>query len=313
MPESRGCFRKADAWHDVHAVSALTGSARWEGIRRAKPRRLAGIQLANMARLRQHWPEYLLEGVALGTFMISATVFTTLFQHPASPLSALVRQLPAMRLPLGAAMGLTAIALIYSPIGRRSGAHMNPAVTITFLRLGKIAAADAVGYALGQFAGGLTGLAIAVGLLAGLPSDPSVNFVATVPGPAGTLPAFGAEAAMSFGMMLAVLWTSGNPRWARYTGITAGCLVAMFITLEAPISGMSLNPARTLGSALLAHTADSLWIYFTAPPLGMLVAAELFVRTRGLTCVRCANLYHHSGTRCIFNCGCEPVPMETPA
>jgi aquaporin Z len=266
-----------------------------------------------MTRLRLHWPEYLLEGVALGAFMMSATIFTTLFQHPASPLSTIVRQLPAMRLPLGAAMGLTAVALIYSPIGRRSGAHMNPAVTLTFLRLGKIAAADAVGYVLGQFAGGLLGIAIAVGLLAGLPSDPSVNFVATVPGPAGTLPAFGAETAMSFGMMLTVLWTSGHPRWARYTGIIAGCLVALFITVEAPLSGMSLNPARTLGSALLAHTADSLWIYFTAPPLGMLVAAELYVRTSGLARVRCAKLYHRSGSRCIFNCGCEPVPTETHA
>jgi aquaporin Z len=243
--------------------------------------------------------------------MISATVFTTLFQHPRSPISAFVQQLPVMRLPMGIAMGLTAIALIYSPIGRRSGAHMNPAVTLTFLRLGKIAAGDAAGYVVAQFAGGLAGVAVAVALLAGLPSDPSVNFVATVPGPDGTLPAFAAEAAMSFALMLAVLWTSAHSRRARYTGVAAGCLVALFIVLEAPLSGMSLNPARTLGPALFAHVGRSLWIYFTAPPLGMLLAAELFVRTHGFSGIRCAKLYHRDGTRCIFHCSCGSTPMES--
>jgi len=264
-------------------------------------------------RLRQHWPEYLLEAVALGAFMISATAFTTLFQHPASPLSRIVQQLPLMRLPMGLAMGLTAIALIYSPIGRRSGAHMNPAVTVTFLRLGKIAPADAAGYVVGQFVGAFAGAAVAVVLLAGLPADPAVNFVATIPGSAGRMPAFAAEATMSFALMLAVLWISGEPRRARYTGLAAGCLVAVFIVIEAPLSGMSLNPARTLASALLAHRVDSLWIYFTAPPIGMLLAAEFFLRTHGLACVRCAKLQHTDGTRCIFNCGSGSSAMETHA
>ena len=89
----------------------------------------------------------------------------------------------------------------------------------------------------------------------------------------------------------------------RFTGVIAGALVATFITLEAPLSGMSMNPARTFGSALPGRVWDALWIYFTAPPLGMLLASELYVRTRGAGAVICAKFHHHNNKRCIFNCG----------
>ena len=83
----------------------------------------------------------------------------------------------------------------------------------------------------------------------------------------------------------------------------AGALVATYITLEAPLSGMSMNPARTFGPAILTHTARSLWIYFTAPLLGMLLAAEFYVRIHGRAHVKCAKLHHPFDVRCIFTCG----------
>ena len=101
--------------------------------------------------LREHWPEYAIEGWALGMFMVSASAVATLLEYPASPLHAAVPS-PHTRLAIaGVAMGLTAIALIHSPWGRRSGAHMNPAVTLTFWRLGKIKRWDAVFYVAAQF------------------------------------------------------------------------------------------------------------------------------------------------------------------
>ena len=99
-----------------------------------------------------------------------------------------------------------------------------------------------------------------------------------------------------------ILNISNTRNLARYTGLFAGALVATYIALESPISGMSMNPARTFGSAYSAHIWTALWIYFTAPPLGMLLAAELYVRLRGARRVYCAKLHHANSQRCIFRC-----------
>lgn len=264
-----------------------------------------------MQNQTRHWPEYLIEAACLGLFMVSAAGFATLFRHPSSPFAAAVASMRPIgqRLLMGVAMGLTAAAIIYSPLGRRSGAHMNPAVTLTFLRLRKIERRDAAAYVAAQFTGGTAGIGAALWFLRGLPAHPAINYVATVPGAAGELAAFTAETAISFGMMLLVLSTSNIARLARFTGALAGVLIAAYITIEDPLSGMSMNPARTLAPALLAHTGRSLWIYFIAPPLGMLLAAELFIRVAGAQRVRCAKLYHPAGGRCIFRC----QSMEHPA
>ncbi len=104
--------------------------------------------------LHEHWPEYLIEAGALGTFMVSACVFAILLFHPASfAVHAIPAQMPRLLL-MGLAMGGTLVGIVYSPFGKRSGAHMNPAVTLTFLSLGKVAPWDAVFYVAAQFLGG---------------------------------------------------------------------------------------------------------------------------------------------------------------
>jgi aquaporin Z len=203
---------------------------------------------------------------------------------------------------MGLAMGLTAIALIYSPWGRRSGAHFNPSVTLAFYRLGKVAGWDAVFYGVAQVVGGVAGLLLAAALTWGAVADPTIRYVATVPGPPGAGVAFAAEALISFGLMTVVLAMASRPRLARLTGLGAGVLVATWITLEAPLSGMSMNPARTLASALSANLWTAFWVYLVAPPLGMLLAAELHVR-RARRRVPCAKLDHAGRQRCIFRCG----------
>ena len=263
-----------------------------------------------MARLlesfKAHWPEYAIEAAGIAAFMVSALAFTALLEHPGSPArQALPDPLPRRAL-MGVAMGATAIALVYSPWGQRSGAHFNPALTFTFFRLGKISGADALGYGAAQFAGAIAGV-LGTKLVLGAVADPHVRFAVTVPGAPGEIPAFAGEIAISFGLMLAVLCASNAPRIARFTGLLCGVLIATYITLEAPISGMSMNPARTLGSAAGAAHFASLWIYFTAPPLGMLLAAETYVRLAGAARVHCAKLHHQNRHRCIFRCGYHPA------
>jgi aquaporin Z len=133
-------------------------------------------------------------------------------------------------------------------------------------------------------------------------SDPTVSYVVTVPGSSGLLAAAAAELAISAGMMLAVLYFSNHEQLNRYTGIFAGLLVTTYITLESPISGMSMNPARTFGSALPSGIWNSFWVYLTMPPLGMLAAAELYLWRKGREAVRCCKLHHHNDERCVF-CG----------
>ena len=252
--------------------------------------------------LEEHWPEYLAEALGLGFFMVSACVFGTLLGHPGSPAARAIPDGLARRLLMGLAMGLTAVALIYSPWGRRSGAHLNPATTLTFWRLGKVAGPDAAWYVLAQVLGGIAGVLAAALFIGPALADPSVDYVATVPGSGGIAPAFWAEVIITFVLMTVVLRVSNTARLAAYTGIFAGALVAAYITLEAPVSGMSMNPARSLASALPAGAWTALWIYFLAPPIGMLLAAELYVRRHGLARVFCAKLHHDSVSRCIFHC-----------
>ena len=263
----------------------------------------AGISVADMNQPGRHWPEYLIEAVSLALFMVSAAAFATLLQHPSSPLAVWQAGSVTRRILMGAAMGATAAALVYSPLGKRSGAHLNPAITLSYWRLGKITLPDALGYVIAQFAGGAIGIVAATWLLGGLPAHPSVNYVATVPGALGVAPAFGAELAISFVMMTTVLIVSNSARFSSLTGLSAGVVVALCIVLEAPLSGTSMNPARTLGSNLLARSVDALWVYFLAPPLGMLAATEVFMWHRSALGVRCAKLHHALGVRCIFRCG----------
>jgi aquaporin Z len=263
------------------------------------------------AALREHWPEYLIEAGGIGAFMLSALGFTTLLEHPASPLHGSLPEPALRRALMGLAMGATAVTLVYSPFGKRSGAHFNPALTLAFFRLGKVAGADALFYGAAQIFGAAAGVWLAARALGPLAAHPQVRFAVTLPGPPGAGVAFAAELAISFGLMLAVLAASNQPRTARFTGLFCGLLVAIYIAVEAPLSGMSMNPARTLGSAAGARHFASLWIYFTAPPLGMLLAAELYPRLRGARSVRCAKLHHQNQELCIFRCGYAMSPGET--
>jgi aquaporin Z len=249
---------------------------------------------------REHWPEYAIEAALLGAFMVSACFFSVVLFYPEWPAARALPDPFARRVLMGLAMGSTAVALNYSGWGKRSGAHYNPAVTLAFTRLGKVAPGDAAAYVAAQFTGAVLGVMIARFLVQPMLANEQVHFAVTKPGMSGIAIAFVAEALISFVLMTVVLVATNQRKLARYTGLFAGLLVATFITFEAPLSGMSMNPARTVGSAFWAGDWTALWIYFTAPPLGMLLAAELYLRRRGAQGVFCAKLHHGNNTRCIF-------------
>ena len=151
---------------------------------------------------------------------------------------------------------------------------------------------------LAQFAGGAAGTLLLAALFGERFTLPPIAAVATLPGSWGELAAFAAEVAIAFVLMTTVLTANASARLMRWTGVCAGALVALYIAFEAPVSGMSLNPARSVASALPSGIWHGIWIYLTAPALGMLLAAELHVRRGRRT--PCAKLHHNTTGRCIF-------------
>ena len=255
------------------------------------------------ASLRLHWPEYLMEAGEMSLFMFCTCSFATLLQHPASPVRHIFVSGIVRRALMGLAIGATVIALIMSPWGKRSGGHLNPAMTFAFYRLGKIAPWDALFYGMAQFSGATSGVALATFLLRGAPGDGTVRYAVTAPGVYGAAVAFAAELAISFILMITVLLVTNHERLARYTPYFVGSLYALNITFETPLSGMSMNPARTFGPAAYGGYWHTLWIYFVAPTIGMLVAAMVFLRARHAAPPYCAKLHHANNKRCIFHHG----------
>ena len=190
----------------------------------------------------------------------------------------------------------TSIAVVYSPLGRRSGGHLNPSVTAGFTFLGKLHWWGAAIYVASQIAGAVLGAALVLAIWGNWAR--TVHDGATIPGHLGAVGAFAAELTCTFALVTAILHCVDRPRLSRFTPIVAGLLVATVVVIESPLSNTSLNPARSLGPAIFGGVFNSLWVYLVAPPIGGLLAAYAFRRGRGA--VPCAKLVHPEGAPCTF-------------
>jgi aquaporin Z len=174
-------------------------------------------------------------------------------------------------------MGATALFIFYSPFTSPSGSHINPAVTATFLRLGRICPWDALFYTLFQCLGGIGAVYLMAILLGHSLTDPPVHYAVTIPGKYGQAPAAILEFLIAFLTMTMVLFTTEHAQWKKYTRVLAASLVCIYVIVAGPVSGFGMNPARSLASALPAHQWTSFWIYGIIPFAGMLTASECFL------------------------------------
>jgi aquaporin Z len=268
----------------------------------SSPQSSPGSSSASAAVFQRHWPLFIDEAAELAIFMISACFFTVWLFDPAYPALHWIPNPAVRRLLMGFAMGITAVLIIHSPMGKRSGAHFNPSITLTYFRLRKIGRWDALFYVLFQFIGGAVGVGISKAFLGRALAAPSVDYAVTIPGVYGTYAAFGAEFLMAALLMGVVLWFSNRPPVAKYTSYLVGILITFYILLFAPVSGFSINPARTTGSAIFANTWTALWLYFLAPIAGMMLAAEVHVRAYGIKSILCAKLHSDPSYPCPFYC-----------
>ncbi len=262
--------------------------------------------------MRDHLPEYLAEFFGTAIMMSVGIAAIALMWGDGSPMRAIDLPIGLRRLLTGIlfAGGGTLVAL--SPLGQRSGGHLNPAVTWAFWRKGKVKLADAILYTVAQCLGALAGVGVFV-LMEGT-SAKSVRLGVTVPGEGySTLVVFVSEAVITFAMMFLILYCVGNLRIAARTPYFAGALVALLVFLEAPISGTSMNPARSFAPAFWAQLFQYQWIYWIAPILGAVAAVPcvglLFSEKDK---AGCAKLFHTEHYRCIFpNCGYTRVTAGT--
>ncbi len=225
--------------------------------------------------LRQHWPRYLMEGAELGIFMMVALLLALAFEYPRSPLHQAIASPLLRRFLFGLGIGVTVVILIYCTWGRQSGAQFNPAVTLAMLYLRRIEPWDAFFYIVAQFLGGLLGVFIAAAPFWKASQHKKVKFVVTEPGKPGVAVAFAAEFVICF-VLMATLRLVYHSDWLKPSlGYFAGFLLCVYITFEAPFSGMSLNPARSVASAIPAKSWKAMWIYFVAPLFAMWLAARV--------------------------------------
>jgi aquaporin Z len=249
-----------------------------------------------------HWREYLMEASELGTLMLCICLFGTFLYSSASPMA----RFALSRSENGAMMGIgvagTTLLIIRSPFGRRSGAHFNPAITLTYLWLGRIHRWDALFYVAAQFWGALTGVFVARQLLGLSLSSEPVHYVVTVPGGYGSATAFLAEFLLSGLLMGVVLFATNHRVLARFSPLLVAAVTVFYYAICSSISGFSVNPARSFSSAMFAWVWWGIWIYFVAPCLGMLAAAALYIRTFGPSRVYCAKVFHDLRSTCPFPC-----------
>jgi aquaporin Z len=252
-----------------------------------------------------------MEGTEIAALMLSTCICGTLLYGSDSPLHYLDLSRTFRSILMGTAIATTTLLIIRSPFGRRTGAHLNPAVTLSFFWLGRVHRCDAAGYIVAHFGGAVLGVLAARHILGPRLSAPPVRYLVTLPGSYGNPIAFFCEFLLSAVLMGVVLYTSNHRRLTPFTPVFVALLTVSYFALSSSISGFSVNPARTFSSALFAWIWQGIWIYFLAPCLGMLAAAAIYIRSMGPNGVYCAKVFHDQRSTCPFPCHFERVYQET--
>lgn len=231
--------------------------------------------MSSPARGGLHLAEWGSELLGTALLLIGGLSAICLDFGPHSPVRPIWPSHSARLLLTGLLFAGTGSLVALTPFGRRSGAHLNPAVTLAFWCRRHVHPHDLLGYTAGQVAGAFAGTE-AVRLLWGRTAT-AVHLGVTQPGRGLTaLQAAGVEALMTGVLIATIFFMVSSRRTARWTPLVLWPLIAVLVWQGAPYTGTSLNPARSLAPALLLpHTAD-LWVYLLGPLLGAVAAVGLF-------------------------------------
>lgn len=232
--------------------------------------------MQTMSTSGQSFPWKLFGAELVGTAVLVAVGLSVVIADfgQGSPVSQLLPSAAARRAVTGFLFGTTGGLIALSPLGRESGAHINPAVTFGFWLMGRLRLPHALGYIACQLVGALLG---AVPLLAWGQTGRSVGFGATVPGPGyGPTWALMGEIATTFALIFALFVFLRHRRLRAFTPTIFAPLYAVMVWLEAPVSGTSTNPARSFGPSVISGLWHGWWIYWLGPLVGTLLAVAAY-------------------------------------
>jgi aquaporin Z len=242
---------------------------------------------------RLPWRLFASELVGTAVLVAAGLSVVILMFGVGSPVVQAVPGVGPRRLITGFFFGTVGGLVTMSPVGKVSGAHINPAVTLGFWLMGKLDSRVALGYVVAQLAGACGG---AVPLLAWGDMGRSVAFGATLPGPGyAAWAVLLGEALTTFALIAGLCVFLGFRGLRRFTPAMIPVLYAVLVPLEAAISGTSTNPARTLGPAIISGQWQGWWIYWVGPLIGTVAAifACSFLASR----IEVAKLYYFDRDR----------------
>ena len=224
---------------------------------------------------RLHWPEYGSELLGTAFLVFIALSAVTFNFGSGSPLAAVLPNSSVRRLITGLMLAGSGPLMAISPLGKLSGAHLNPAVSLAFWLQGKMHQHDLVGYIASQFLGAALGAGLVV--LIWRERAASVQNGVTVPGVGYPIwSVFLLEMGCTCLLVLAIFLFVSSHRLMRWTPLMTWMLVALIYWQAAPISGSSLNPARSFGPALVSWFWRDQWVYWVGPLIGGALAGALY-------------------------------------
>ena len=254
-----------------------------------------------------HAPEYGAEFAGTVFLVFCAVVAVAIMFAPASPVLQII---PSTRLRLfvtGAMLGGAGGLVAITQLGRMSGAHLNPAISLGFFAEGKMQLQDVFGYIVAQLGGGIAGAWAGAAATRGF--GQSVHEAVNVPGGGvSDWAAVGAEVVGTFTLAFIIFEMVSSRRWMRWTPLVVIGVASVIVGIDGNFSGASLNPARSFGPAWLENQWGSFWVYVLGPCTGGLLAGVLHrVLPRG---ARTGKLFHDLHYRSIFT-GCSDKASNT--
>ena len=193
-----------------------------------------------------------------------------------SPISRAFPQIHVELLIVGAGVAVLLTGLIKSPLGKISGGHMNPAISLAMWRFGVFPAAGILPYIAAQLLGSVFGVVAARGIWGRVVEEPPVLYAVIQPAPSwSAAPLFLAEAVGMGVIVFTVGYFLSSPRLAPFVPWLVGLLIGLGIAMLGTQTGGSLNPARQFGPSVVSGHVDKLWVFLMAPMVGAEVAARL--------------------------------------